>query len=238
MNLLSYNVDAKTVKSNKSLSEYITAIMYLSPADSVPGINLCITAKAAGCIHGCLHNAGRAQIFPAIHKARIRKTELFRDDQAEFMRQIEKDVRAFIRKAERMGKLPAIRLNGTSDVQWEKILCDNGKSLMENFPSVQWYDYTKIPSRKTPANYHLTVSYSEAHKAYADKVRKTEHNIAVVFRDKNLPVEFLGRRVINGDKTDLRFLDQTGVVVGLYAKGRAKKDYSGFVIDSNIIARG
>jgi hypothetical protein len=89
-----------------------------------------------------------------------------------------------------------------------------------------------------PENYHLTVSYSEANQAYAEKVKQTRHNIAVVFRDKQLPAEYLGRKVINGDKTDLRFLDPSGVVVGLYAKGPAKKDYSGFVIDSNIIARG
>jgi hypothetical protein len=89
-----------------------------------------------------------------------------------------------------------------------------------------------------PANYHLTVSYSEANAKYAEKVSKTHHNIAVVFRDSNLPRVFLGRTVINGDRDDLRFLDVTNVIVGLYAKGKAKQDKSGFVIDSNIIARG
>jgi hypothetical protein len=103
-------------------------------------------------------------------------------------------------------------------------------TLMETFPEIQFYDYTKLPGRKVPANYHLTVSYSEANLAYASKVARTPHNIAVVFR-KELPEFFLGRKVINGDKNDLRFKDLANVVVGLTAKGPAKKDTSGFVID-------
>jgi hypothetical protein len=148
------------------------------------------------------------------------------------------DVSLAQKKAVKMGVKLAVRPNGTSDIAWENMRGSNGLTLMEQFSDVQFYDYTKLPNRKTPSNYHLTVSYSEANNAYSDKVKRTEHNIAVVFRSKELPAEFLGRRVINGDKTDLRFLDESGVVVGLYAKGTAKKDYSGFVIDSNIIARG
>jgi len=238
--LLSFNADAKTVKSNNAGSEYLTAILYLSPADSVPGINVCPTAELAGCKAACLYNAGRAAIFPAIHAARRKKTEFFRDDRYGFMSQLQKEVFAFRKKAQKLGKIAAIRLNGTSDIAFENIPCNNGLSLMHNFPDVQFYDYTKLPGRKVPSNYHLTASYSEANKAYAAKVSKSEHNVAVVFRTKQLPETFLGRRVISGDKTDLRFLDEKGVVVGLYAKGTAKKDRSGFVVDynPNIIARG
>ena len=108
---------------------------------------------------------------------------------------------------------------------------------MQAFPHITWYDYTKLPGRRAPSNYHLTASYSAANAAYARKVSKSRHNVSVVFRD-TLPAEYLGRRVINGDRDDLRFLDPQGVVVGLLAKGKAKRDTSGFVIDSNIIARG
>lgn len=236
MELFSIGNNAKTIKSDLA-GEYLTAIMYLSPADSVHGINVCAMAKLAACINGCLHYAGRAQIFPAIHAARIRKTEWFRDDPVGFVDQMARDITSALRKANKMGVKLAVRPNGTSDIAWENMRGSNGLTLMDQFPDVQFYDYTKLPNRKTPANYHLTVSYSEANKAYADKVKQTRHNIAVVFRTKQLPTEYLGRKVINGDQTDLRFLDPAGVVVGLYAKGTAKKDYSGFVIDSNIIAR-
>jgi len=108
---------------------------------------------------------------------------------------------------------------------------------MEQFPEIQFYDYTKIVKRayaKLPDNYHLTLSYSEADMEYADSVYQavldTGINMAVVFRDK-LPKTFRGLRVIDGDKDDLRFLDPKGVVVGLKAKGAAKRDKSGFVID-------
>lgn len=235
MKLLSFNADAKTIKSNKAGSEYLTAILYLSPADSVPGINICSMAELAGCKQACLYGAGRAAIFPAIHAARRKKTELFRDDRAGFMSQLKKEVNAFSAKAKKAGKKAAIRLNGTSDIAWENIPTDTGSSLMADFPDVQFYDYTKLPGRRVPSNYHLTVSYSGANSAYAQKVSKTAHNIAVVFRTKELPEQFAGRKVISGDNTDLRFLDQSGVVVGLYAKGPAKKDHSGFVVD--IIAR-
>jgi hypothetical protein len=237
MKLFAIGNNAKTIKSDNA-GEYLTAIMYLSPADSVTGINVCAMAKLAGCIKACLHNAGRAQIFPAIHAARIRKTELFRDNPVAFVDQMARDISLAQKKAVKMGVKLAVRPNGTSDIAWENVRGSNGLTLMEQFSDVQFYDYTKLPNRKTPANYHLTVSYSEANQAYSDKVKKTAHNIAVVFRNKQLPTEYLGRKVINGDQTDLRFLDQAGVVVGLYAKGTAKKDYSGFVIDSNIIARG
>ena len=239
MKLLSFNSDAKTIKSNAAGTEYLTAILYLAPANSVPGINVCAMAELAGCIKACLYNAGRAAIFPAIHAARRKKTEFYRDDQKGFMLQLKKEVAAFQKKASKLGKLAAIRLNGTSDIPWENIPTDSGLSLMADFPDIQWYDYTKLPGRRVPSNYHLTASYSEANQAYASKVSKTAHNIAVVFRTKSLPETFLGRRVISGDSTDLRFLDEKNVVVGLYAKGTAKKDSSGFVVDySRMIARG
>ena len=106
------------------------------------------------------------------------------------------------------------------------------------FPQIQFYDYTKIPTRKVEhiPNYHLTWSYSQANDTYANMFDKVSNNIAVVFRDA-LPKMFKGLRVIDGDKHDMRFLDDTQVVVGLVAKGQGKKDTSGFVIDNIINAR-
>ena len=115
----------------------------------------------------------------------------------------------------------------------------NWINIIVDYPAIQFYDYTKVYNRVAknwPTNYHLTLSYSEANDAYRDNVVRYANdygaNMAVVFRDKNnIPKEFLGRKVIDGDADDLRFLDPDNVVVALYAKGKAKKDTTGFVVD-------
>lgn len=229
MKYLAIGNNAKTVKSDKG-GEYLTAILYLAPADTVKGINVCPMADTAGCKEPCLYTAGRGA-FNNVQSARIRKTEAFRDDAVAFVDQLTDDIRKAQRKADKLGVKLAVRLNGTSDIAWENTLGSNGLSLMDTFPTVQFYDYTKLPGRKVPSNYHLTVSYSAHNAAYAKKASKTGHNIAVVFRSAQLPKRYLGRTVINGDTNDLRFLDSKNVVVGLYAKGAAKRDTSGFVID-------
>lgn len=234
LRLLSIGSNAKTVKSDK-LGKYITAIMYLAPADIVAGVNLCAMAETAKCKQPCLYSSGRGA-FSNVQAARIRKTEFFRDNQKLFIDTLKDDIKKAATYAEKKGKKLAVRLNGTSDIPFENLPGSNGKTIMEDFQQIQFYDYTKLPGRKVPANYDLTVSYSAANPAYAAKVLKTDKNIAVVFRDKNLPETYLGREVIDGDITDLRFLDKKGVIVGLYAKGNAKKDYSGFV-QENIILR-
>ena len=146
------------------------------------------------------------------------------------MRQLVEDANKFLKECDRLGKKPALRLNGTSDIQWENIEVDGYKNI---FPL---NITTKIPTRKVEhiPNYHLTWSYSEANDKYATLFDKVSNNIAVVFRDA-LPKMFKGLKVIDGDEHDMRFLDETQVVVGLIEKGEAKKDTSGFVIDNNII---
>lgn len=228
MKLLTIGTNAKTIKSDKA-SDYLTAILYLAPADTVAGINVCPMAVIAGCREACLYTAGRGA-FNSVQQARIKKTMMFRDNRDGFMRTLIADIEEAIRKADKLGKRLAVRLNGTSDIAWENIRID-GDTLFEVFPDVQFYDYTKLPGRKVPSNYHLTVSYSNANTAYAEKVQTSAKNWAVVFSDKDrIPSEFNGRKVIDGDATDLRFLDPAGVVVGLYAKGQAKKDNTGFVV--------
>jgi len=239
-NLLSVGNNAKTVKGDGS--EYITAILYLAPADNVKGVNLCPTAELAGCKQACLYTAGRGKMSN-VQAGRIRKTILWRDNRVAFLQQLREDIAKFQRYCEKRDIQPVVRLNGTSDIMWE-----NHIDFGNEFPAVQFYDYTKIVKRvyKTQAkNYHLTLSYSEANLDYASKVLKahkdTGCNIAVVFH-KHISDRFVfgehrmgtfaGSPLLDGDKDDLRFLDAKGAnVVALYAKGVAKRDNTGFVID-------
>ena len=227
-NLLSVGSNPKIDKSNKVSSKYWSVIMHLRPVNT----KICPYQDIAKCKSACLNTAGLGGVYPSIQKARQRKTDLFLNDRGEFMKQLVHDIEKFIRACDRKEKLPAIRLNGTSDIQWEKIDIE-GQNIFEMFPSVQFYDYTKIPTRKVDKipNYHLTWSYSEANEKYAEMFNQVPNNKAVVFRTKDLPSMFKGLKVIDGDKTDMRFLDKPNSVVGLKAKGQAKKDYSGFVID-------
>jgi fructose-specific component phosphotransferase system IIB-like protein len=250
MKLLNIDSNAKTVKGQKQ--GYMTAILYLAPASS-SGVNLCPMAKQAGCENPCLNVSGHAGISKgsatfsangtelpdnAIQRARLARSELFNLDRDAFMAQLVGEIRAFIKKAERKNLVPVVRLNGTSDILWENISVGDYPNIMSAFPEIQFYDYTKVYKRLVrplPANYHLSLSYSEASQKYAIACQtmaqyREDANLVVVFR-KELPDTFMGRKVINGDESDLRFLDSKGVIVGLKAKGRAKKDDSGFVID-------
>jgi len=231
-NLLGVGNNAKTIKGDGS--EYVTAIKYMQPHKTVyrgKVHNLCAMADKAGCAEGCLNSAGRGQMG-VVQRGRERKTMFYLSDRIGFMDALIKDITTFSRRQRKKNIQPCVRLNGTSDIQYEKT------GIMEQFPEVQFYDYTKIVKRayaKLPDNYHLTLSYSEADPEYAEQVlqavRDTGVNAAVVFRNK-LPKTFKGLRVIDGDKDDLRFLDPKGVIVGLKAKGaKAKRDRSGFVID-------
>jgi len=230
-NLLSSG-STKIEKSNKLSDKYFSRIIYLAPDDLADGKNtLCPYAKIAKCSEACLNTAGMGK-FSNVQQSRIRKSLLFLNDRQEFMRQLVQDVNKFLKECDRLNKKPALRLNGTSDIQWETIEVDGYENIFAMFPQIQFYDYTKIPTRKVEhiPNYHLTWSYSEANDKYATLFDKVSNNIAVVFRDA-LPKMFKGLKVIDGDKHDMRFLDETQVVVGLIEKGEAKKDTSGFVID-------
>lgn len=235
-NLLACGGNAKTVKGDGS--EYLTAIMYLTPWKSA-GVNVCPMAEVAACVSGCLNKAGRGQM-DSVTLGRARKTAWFASDREGFMRQLVADVASFARYCAKRGIKACVRLNGTSDIRWELIPAVHAGEAFANifaaFPEVQFYDYTKIANRKTDgiANYALTFSYSEANPAYARQVQIAMErglNVAVVFRTADaIPAEFLGRPTFDGDKDDLRFLDPAGVVVALYAKGPAKRDTSGFVV--------
>ena len=206
-------------------TNYWSTLMHLRPINT----RICPYQDIAKCKNACLVTAGRGK-FSNVQEARQRKTELFLNNRNEFMSQLITDIQKFIRACQRKNKKPALRLNGTSDIQWENIKVD-GQNLFEMFPDVQFYDYTKIPTRKVEQyqNYHLTWSYSEANEKYAEYFNKVPYNKAVVFNG-DLPKTFKGLEVIDGDIHDMRFLDKPNVVVGLRAKGEAKKDDTGFVI--------
>ena len=229
-NLIGVGNSAKIIKGDSE--EYVTAIMYLKPYKTVfkgKVHNLCAMADKAKCHEGCLNTAGRGQMG-VVQRGRERKTQLYFSDRIGFMDALINDLTVFSRRQRKKNIQPCVRLDGTSDTGM-------GAKVAPQFPEIQFYDYTKVIKRAyqdRPSNYHITLSYSEADPDYAEQVltavRETGTNAAVVFRDK-LPKTFKGLRVIDGDKDDLRFLDPQGVIVGLKAKGKAKQDKSGFVID-------
>jgi hypothetical protein len=207
--------------------------IHLAPA-SLSGFNVCKDASA-GCAASCLNTAGMGA-FSNVQLARIEKTRLFFKNKVAFLAQLIKEIAAAIKSAEKQGLTAVFRLNLTSDLPWEKIKL-NDKTVFQLFPQVTFYDYTKSPERMTaflagemPKNYHLTFSKSETNGAIAESILKSGGNVAMVFR-KSLPSKWLGAEVINGDETDLRFLDGAGKIIGLVEKGKAKKDESGFVIE-------
>jgi hypothetical protein len=214
-------------------------------------------AVLAGCIAGCLNTAGRGA-FSNVQQARVNKTLRYLDGREMFLADLVTDLAAFVRYCRRGNVIPAVRLNGTSDIQWEvghSVTRDGVEfaSVFEAFPEVQFYDYTKIAKRvlkPLPQNYSLTLSYSAANPRYSDMIIEAAlasgANVAVVYRTKAMRDALLesgssvssgngatlSRSVIDGDETDMRFMDPKGVIVGLYAKGRAgKADKSGFVVD-------
>lgn len=231
--LLSIGNDAKTVKGEKR--GYLTGILYLAPAHE-SGVNVCPFSSPA-CRHDCLYTAGRGN-FDSVKKARIAKTKYFHSDRAAFLEQLGIEILKLKAKAARAGMTPCVRLNGTSDLEWHRM----GKgALMERFRDVQFYDYTPNHVRyvqwmesKLPPNYHLTFSRKEDNEAISKAIAASGGNVAVVFADKQFPETFWDRPVVNGDESDLRFLDPKGVVVALSAKGKAKKDQSGFVVANYI----
>jgi len=227
--LLAVGTDAKTVKGLDALG-ILTGILYMTPAD-LSGFNVC-SHCSPGCKSSCLNTAGRGT-FGNVQAARLAKTLLFFKDRGAFRWNLEQDCAALARKAKRENLIPAVRLNGTSDLPYERIFPD----LFEKFPTIRWYDYTKVPGRITPPNYHLTFSRSE--KNAKDCLAELERgiNVATVFSTKKgqpLPQILCGWEVIDGDLTDVRFLDKGmgrgPYIIGLRAKGKARKDTSGFVV--------
>jgi len=195
----------------------------MSPfTDNSKGINLCPHASA-GCSAACLFKSGFGGMYDTVQEGRRNKTEWYLANRNEFMAQLDLEIGKAIKKNE--GKaIPVFRLNGTSDIRWEKIKVREGKNIFELYPDYQFYDYTKNPLRfdgSMPSNYHLTFSRSEVNDKQAINILKKGYNVAMVF--KKLPENYAGYNVVNGDDTDLRFLDEQNVIVGLKYKNQTGK---------------
>ena len=225
----------KTIKGEAK--GYLTGILYLDPRQK----NICPKATP-GCKQGCLFTAGRGA-FTTVQNARMKKTHWYKEDLQGFMAQLVQDIEALERQAKRKGLIPCVRINGTSDINWiteylsvklENFGWTNPKwNIFKAFPHIQFYDYTKrldiLDNARTISNYHVTFSRSERNEHDLQYVRPDE-NIAVVF--DQLPTQYHGRQVISGDDHDLRFTDPPGVIVGLIPKGKAKKDNTGFTVQT------
>lgn len=236
--LLRLDGNAKTVKGRDI--GFVTAILYLIPADGATETNLCALAALAKCKAPCLVSAGRGA-FESVAKARLRKTLAYLSDPARFMRQIHAELIVLRRKAAKLRAILLVRLNGTSDNRYELIGFDGHANIFEANPDVQFYDYTKLANRKSiPSNYDLTFSYSGVSQfaPHVSRAIAAGMRIAVVFR-KRATVDamlrdnasFLRLPLVDGDDNDVRHIDPPGVVVALYAKGKARSDQSGFVVD-------
>jgi len=215
----------KSTKIDKSdkYSDYENFIMYLAP-HTMSGVNICPFASK-GCAAACLNTAGRGR-FDNVQQARLQRTLHYLSDRVGFLRQLRAEV---LYHATLHDKI-AIRLNGTSDLNFNPFI----RNVAQVVPHVVWYDYTKSVAQAVKAleipNYHVTFSRSETNDVDCLKCLSLGINVAVVFRNK-LPKTWKGFEVIDGDESDTRFLDRSGVVVGLLAKGKGIKDKSGFVVD-------
>jgi hypothetical protein len=159
--LLSVSSDSKTRKGESR--GYLTGILYLAPS-TVSGRDVCPFASPA-CNAACLYSAGRGA-FSNVQRSRVEKTKAYFENKSDFLSTLSDNIASLISKSNKSSMRPAVRLNGTSDIAWEK------SGLMDRFASVPFYDYTKNPLRfaqflagKLPSNYRLTFSRSETNEA-------------------------------------------------------------------------
>jgi len=233
--------NAKTVKGEKF--GYTTYILYMAPgSQNGKGINLC-PCSSKGCASACLFKSGRGG-FNRVEKARINKSNYFVYNRKGFLEQLDREVTNITKREKHQTKknIPVFRLNGTADIAFEKYEIRDGKNLFELHPTVQFYDYTKNLKRlysNNHQNYDLTFSRSEENGDLVKDVLEDGFNVAVVFgvtKDRSLPKTYEGFKVLDGDLTDLRFLDDNGCIVGLkykYVIYKGSKAMNDFNLTSN-----
>jgi hypothetical protein len=222
---------------------YYSVILHFAPS-TLSGYQVCPSASL-GCIAACLNTAGHGGMFKAgattnpVQDARKRRTVMFFEQREQFMTLLEQDIMQAQRRANKLGLTLVVRPNGTSDLPWEKIRMGQHRNMFDRFPMIQFYDYTKIAYRALqqgkpgfPVNYHLTFSMSEVNQATCRVLQGLGHTITVVCLPEVKAWAMTQDNVADGDENDLRFLDKKGSIIVLSAKGRAKKDTSGFVIRS------
>ena len=231
LNVMEIRKDVKllTTDNHKTVKGEImgvkTLVLYLSPyKNNSLGKNLCPKASK-GCSKACLFSSGMSGMYANVANGRRNKTELFLSDREWFMEKLIFEIKTAIKKYGSDWDI-AIRLNGTSDIVWENIYYA-GKNIFEMFPTIQFYDYTKILTRfknALPSNYSLTISRSEENEFEAIELLKMGYNVAWVFN--KVPTTYKGFTVIDGDESDTRFKDRQGVIVGLRYKNVTGKNGS------------
>jgi len=219
MTLLNYYSQTKMAKGEQFGVK--TAILHLAPFD-LSGTNVCPKASKE-CAALCLNTSGRGQMN-SVQQARVKKTQYFWTNKNAFLWQLSTEIEQLKNLAKNQGFKFAVRLNGTSDLAWHRMKVDGGSTLHELHPDVQFYEYTKVLNYldHDQDNLHFTFSDSGRNDSDIKKAIKKNVNVAIVFQDK-LPRKWLQRRVIDGDKHDLRYRDPRGVIVGLIAKGKASR---------------
>lgn len=233
--------NAKTKKGEKK--GYKTFLLYMAPhTQNSKGVNLCSHASK-GCASACLFGSGFGGMFSKVEQGRRNKSEFYLSDRIGFLDQLVKEISFLEKKHSKLDETLCIRLNGTSDIAFEKQVTSNGKTIFDTFPDIQFYDYTKNWTRfnkPLPANYHLTFSKSEDNTDKAFELLGQGVNVAMVFDE--LPDTYQGYKVVNGDENDLRFLDENNVIVGLKYKMLTKKNAdnesaftSGFAIQTKVV---
>jgi hypothetical protein len=227
------DTNPKLRKSNRAGTPYQTWGLALAPAKE-SGHQLCSSSTPA-CRAACLYRQGHARLDPTVVACRLARSVAWKKHPAWFKAKLLHELGVVARRSGEQGFRAAVRMNLTSDVFWER----EWPELFERYSYFQFYDYTKHFQRMMrflrgglPVNYHLTFSRSEDNDRHCRQVLDAGGNVAVVFRTREFPARFLGHPVVDGDETDLRFLDPEGVVVALSAKGTAKGDDTGFVAEA------
>ena len=231
-NLLSKgSTNAKTVKNPQ-----ITYILYLAPyTQNSKKINICPKASK-GCAASCLFSAGRGA-FSNVIQSRVNKTEYYLHDKEKFILQLAGELVKINKKASKETNQTLIRLNGTSDLDFVYLLKKYANFDISNYNNLHFYDYTKILGKVKKyidhKNYTLTFSRAEDNEAETIQALNIGSNVSAVFAG-DLPKTYKGFTVVDGDKTDSEMLAFKGLILGLKAKGKARKDTSGFVINNTI----
>ena len=225
MPLLNYYSQTKMAKGEAF--GYKTAILHLAPF-TLSGKNVCPKASKE-CAAACLNTSGRGMMH-SVQKARLDKTNYFWTNRNGFLWDLSKEIQQLKKRARSQGYKFAVRLNGTSDLAWHKFKIDGGSTIHELHPDVQFYEYTKVPNYLNHDVENLNVTFSDSGRNDKDISAAIDsgHNVAVVFADR-LPKKWKGKKVIDGDRHDLRFLDPSGVIIGLIAKGAGRKINNKFI---------
>lgn len=240
-------------QSSKMVHSYIhhvsTYCIYLSSGD-LSGIETCNKKTSALCRQNCLMGSGQNMLSRrssgenrgSIDKARNTKTRLFYANRQVFMLLMIHEIEREYCKAKRIGHEFSVRINATTDINPITFYHIDGvigkRNLFKMFPQIQFYDYTKVPSRLALAeqtnNYDITWSIdgSEENLAIGLDYLAKGGRVAVVFGTDNFPKKWHGYDVIDGDAYDMRYKDGN-VVVGLKFKKTANNFVNGKFIMPN-----